>query len=497
MVLELLKEPDLGFLLYRLVGGSVFTDPEGVVGPDVDNGFLHQGGDTDGGLHVVREDEEGAAGGNYAAVKGEAGKNGSHSEFGYAGLEEGAAEITLGESGGSFQESVGLVRVGKIGGGNNHVIQLAGQPAENGGGGGPGSHTGLLLHLGEIEPGELAGSPIGQLCSVCGMSGGPLGPGGLLRGGVFLLALDDVGHKVCHSREIGEGIVGISTQISDGSGEVGTGSAQWLTVGGDLALEGGAFSIDGALAHDGFTDDDCRLVLLGDCGIESGPESGQISAVDFQYIPTPGAVLGGGVFGSNIIGDCGELDVVGVVEHHQVVQSQLAGDTAGTLGNFLLDAAIGDESEVIMSHPVTEPACEELVGDGRTDGEYMALAQRAGGVFNAPGWIHFGMSGSGAAPLAEALHLILTVKAVQTQGGVEHGGHVTGIQEKTVAFEPGGIGGVEVQIFGVKQVDELGTAHGAAGVAGFCPFHHGSGKDANLIRGRFESLVVHFGFLIN
>ena len=73
---------------------------------------------------------------------------------------------------------------------------------------------------------------------------------------------------------------------------------------------------------------------------------------------------------------------------------------------------------------------------------------------------------------------------------------MAGIEEKAVTLEPRGVGGIEVQIFSVEQIDELGTAHGAAGMAGFCLFHHGGGKDANLIRGRFESLFVHFSFLI-
>ena len=50
-----------GQVLNRLVGGSVFTDTDGVVSPHEDRRDFHEGRKTSRWPHVVGEDEEGSA----------------------------------------------------------------------------------------------------------------------------------------------------------------------------------------------------------------------------------------------------------------------------------------------------------------------------------------------------------------------------------------------------------------------------------------------------
>ena len=494
MVPEFLQEADLGFLFHRLVGGAVFSHPEGVVGPDVDNRLFHEGGEADGGFHVVGEHEEGAAGGDKAAVEGKAGEQGAHGEFGNAGLEEGAAEVSVPEGSGGFEEAVGFIRVGEIRGGDDHIAQVLGEPCQNGGGGGAGGDSFFLRDAGEVEFGEFAGDPAGKFGGVFGVGPGPAGFGGGPFGGGGFFGFDEFGHGFGDAGEGGEGVGWVAAEVGDGFGEVGAGGAEGLAVGGDFFLEGLPLGVQGALSHDGFSHDEGWPVLLRESGIEGSPEGLEVTSIHFNHVPAPGLVLGGGIFGGDFGGGGGELDVVGIVEHHEVVQAEGSGDASGALGDFFLDAAVGDEGVVGVGHPVAEAGLEEFVGDCGAHGENVALAEGAGGVFDAPLDVEFGVAGGGAVPLAEVGEFVGGEEAVEAQGGVEHGGHVAGVQKEAVAFEPAGVGGVEGEVFGVEEVDEFGAAHGTSGMAGFGLFHHGGGEDADLVRGGFQFLIVHLYF---
>ena len=115
------------------MGGAILADTEGVVGENVFGGELLEGGHTDGGLHVVGEDEEGAAGGAEALVEDDAVDDAGHGELGHAGLEEGAGEVTDGQGVGLLEEAVGLVGVAEVGGGDDHVADVLCEVAEHGG----------------------------------------------------------------------------------------------------------------------------------------------------------------------------------------------------------------------------------------------------------------------------------------------------------------------------------------------------------------------------
>ena len=59
--------------------------------------------------------------------------------------------------------------------------------------------------------------------------------------------------------------------------------------------------------------------------------SSQMCQGSFDYVPVPSAILGSGVFGSNGLNLGRELDVVAVVEHDEVVQSEISCKTACAL----------------------------------------------------------------------------------------------------------------------------------------------------------------------
>jgi len=63
------------------VGGAVLTDPDGIVGEDIDHRLLHQGSEPDRRAHIVGEDQKGRAVGTDAAVQTHPIEDGAHSVF--------------------------------------------------------------------------------------------------------------------------------------------------------------------------------------------------------------------------------------------------------------------------------------------------------------------------------------------------------------------------------------------------------------------------------
>ena len=68
-------------VLDRLVGRTVFAQPDRVVRPDVGDRQLHEGRQPNRAAHVVAERQEGAAVGAGAAVQGDAVEDRAHRMF--------------------------------------------------------------------------------------------------------------------------------------------------------------------------------------------------------------------------------------------------------------------------------------------------------------------------------------------------------------------------------------------------------------------------------
>ena len=125
MVLQLLHQADLRFLLDGFVRRAVLANAESVVRPDELHGHLHQGSHSDGGLHVIAEDEERAASRYYASMKHHADAAASHRQLGNTCLQEvSAVVVARDDSRATFQEAVRLVGVAEVGRADNHIGHL-------------------------------------------------------------------------------------------------------------------------------------------------------------------------------------------------------------------------------------------------------------------------------------------------------------------------------------------------------------------------------------
>ena len=125
---------------------------------------------------------------------------------------------------------------------------------------------------------------------------------------------------------------------------------------------------------------------------------------------------------------------------------------------------------------------EELGCDGCTDGEDVTLSERTGGVLDATGYLKFGVAGCGRTPLTKVGEFVESELADKAELGIEHGCHMSGIEEEAVATDPFWIIGVVLQILRIEDIDEVGSAHRTSRVSGLGFFDSRCSENTNVVR---------------
>ena len=167
-----------------------------------------------------------------------------------------------------------------------------------------------------------------------------------------------------------------------------------------------------------------------------------IVTVDLLHEPAPSLIFLGSILTGHHLCLSRELDIVGIVEHDEVVETEVTGSTASTLRDLLLYATIRDVSVDGLVHHVAQTSLQELSGDGSTHSEAVTLTKRTGCVLDAALNLALGVTGSHRTPLTQVLQIFQRVLADEAELAVEHRSHVTWIEEETVATLPCGILGV-------------------------------------------------------
>ena len=284
---------------------------------------------------------------------------------------------------------------------------------------------------------------------------------------------------------------GVAAEMADGGIDVGTRGGEGLAVRRDAILEATPFGIHSAATHDGLADDQRGALRLGVGLTEGVADLFDGLPIDGDHAPVPSAVFGGDILGVHLVDLGGELDVVRVVIHDEVVQPEVPSQSADALRDFLFDATVRDVGVRLVSHPFAEASHHEAFGDGCAEGHGVSLPQRARGVLDAMLHVALGVAGGVAAPLAEILQLRERHESSCSQHAVEHGRHVSGVEEEAVAVGIVRPLGVVVQKLGKEYVDEIGAAHGATGVSGFGFFHHRCGQDPDVVRRTIHVVGIH------
>ena len=137
----------------------------------------------------------------------------------------------------------------------------------------------------------------------------------------------------------------------------------------------------------------------------------EIVAVDGDRVPVLRQEIRLGVFALGDLGHGVERHVVGVVDEDEVVEAVVAGEGDGFLGHAFLQAAVAGKRERRGGRKSCARRCcsarrrilpESAIADGVAD----ALAERAGGGFDARGFMELRMAGRDRVELAEVFHII-------------------------------------------------------------------------------------------
>jgi len=268
------------------------------------------------------------------------------------------------------------------------------------------------------------------------MGGGPTGFLCLCGGGQGFQLPAPAGIKLCHLIENHKGILRIPAQVADRLLKRGACFTQGHPMGGRLPFIAAAVFLQCPLAHDGLPDDQRGFLLLLLCGLQGTPDLVRIMAVNDGHPPSPGFILAGRILGGDLRGGRRQLNVVGIIKHDEVAQSQVAGDTPRALGNLLLDAPVGNKGVGFMCHPLAEAGSQEPLGNGGPYGHGMPLPQGTRGVLHPTAHICLRMPRRIAPPLAEGFQVIHAIIPRARQYPIQHGRHMPRIKEKTVPVLP-------------------------------------------------------------
>ena len=374
MVLQLFHQANLCLLLYRLVGRSVLTHTECIVSPDELDRNLHQGCDTNSWFHIVGEYKECTHCCYHATVKHHTDTHICHGKLGYTSLEECSREVTTYHALGLLEEAVGLVGVREVGRSADHVRNLFCQNTQTSSRCCTGGRTCLLFYLAPVYLWSLAREPLIHLGALLRVGLAPFCLGSLTLGNNLLQLLGTLGVEFFYIVEDNEWILRVSTEVLD-SIDIGI-STERSAMSIDASLIACTIGTQGSLAHHGFTNDKGRTLLLLLSCCEGFTNLSYVVAINLDDIPSPCLIFHLGVFGHHNATLCRELDIVGVVEHDEVVQTQVACNTAYTLRDFLLYGTIRDVCiDFVLHHGRAQTCLKELLGYGSTSCNGMSLTQ--------------------------------------------------------------------------------------------------------------------------
>ena len=336
-----------------------------------------------------------------------------------------------------FQETVSLVRVRKVGRSNDHVFYLCSKCAQYGCRCSTSSATCFLFDSSPVHFRSFAREEEFQFCCqfrVC------------FRPYSFLCILfsNDLLQLFCtfciqfgYFREYNERVSRITTQILDCIYVCV--AAERSTVCSAVSFIAAAVCLACTFTHYGFTDNQRRAFFFSLCFFDCRTDFVRIITVDTKYVPSPCFIFHGSVFNGYVFRFCRKLNIVGVIEHNQVVQSQCTGNTSRTLRDFFLNTTVRDVSVNGLIHHLVETGFQEFGSDSSTYCKSVSLSQWTRSIFDATHDVHFRVSRSRASPLTEFFQLVQREFSCQCQRRIKHRRHVARVEEEAVTSFPTGI----------------------------------------------------------
>ena len=394
----------------------------------------------------------------------------SHCQLSNTSLEECTREIATNNVVSLLQETVCLIRIRKVGTCADHVGNLLCKSAQNSSRSTTSSGTSLLLNLAPVNHRSFAGKPLFHLLSLLRISLCPLSLSCIALSNNLLQFLSTLSIQGLYLWENLEWVLGISTKILHGV-DISV-ATERSSVGSTVALVTAVVCLASTLTHYTVSDNQTWTLFLSLSLLEGLTNLVNIVTVNLLYIPAPSLILLGSILSGHYLSLCRELNVVGIVEHDEVVETKVTGNTTCTLRNLLLYTTVRDVSIDGLTHYIAKLSLQEFSGNSCTNSEGVALTKRTRGVFNTTGNFTFGVTWSNRTPLTQILQILQSKLTNQGKLAIEHWSHVTWIEEETVATFPLGMLWVINKKFTVESVDKIGTAHSTTWVTRLSLFYH-------------------------
>ena len=448
---------------------AIFTQADGVVGEHEDGTLLHQRSHAHGVAAIFHEDQEGRAVGHETAVQGDAVHDRSHAEFTDTVIDVVTAGIFLGQTLGVGPDS--QVGTGEVSRAAHQFRQQRAIGVQGVLGGFAGSH-GLAFVLAFLDVrlgflGEIGGQVTGHATLELSRQFRL----GLLVGRKLLLPLG-LRCRTFLTGVPGTGDVGRNFERTVLPAQLLAGQGDFVVTQGGTVTAFLALFVRGTKADDGLAADQRGLFGVGTGGFDRGANGVSIMAVDCgNHLPAVRLETLRGVISKPAVNFAIDGDAVVVVEEHKLAEAQGACQGSHFVGDTFHEAAVAEERiGVVINNLVArtvELRCQGLLGNGETNGVGNALAEGAGGRFNARGVAIFGMARGLGVQLTEILDVVDgNVVTAQVQQGVLQHGAVTVGQHEAVPVGPLRVGRVVAQVIVPQYLGDIRHTHGRTRVAG-------------------------------
>ena len=476
---EVGRRPQRHELLDRLVRRAVLPHADRVVREDERGRDVHDRGQPDRALHVVREDQEAGAVGAEARQR-EAVDDRAHRVLANAEVQVAPAVVPGLDAVGALDQRQRRGR--EVGGSADEVGQPGRDPLQHllprlAGG----DHAGvgpLLRRVGAEAVGQAVGEEaleFGRLDGEVRAEGGErLVPLRLL----LTPALD-------RAAEVLQRLLGNEEGLEAGIAVDLLGQPDLLLAERRSVRAVGVLLVRRA-GRDVRADDDqagAVLDLLGDAQrLLQAVEPDVL--VEVLHVPAVGLVAGADVLGEGELRVALDRDVVVVVEPDQPAEPEMAGDRGRLGGDPLLHVAVRSDEvgEVVDGLVVAEVEAggQHALAERHPDRRGDPLPERPGGRLHARHVPVLRVARARRVELAEALDLVeRDVVARQVQRRVQEHRGVAARQDEAVATGPVRIGGRVPHHAGVEEVGDRRQRHRRAGMAGVGRLDgvHGQGAD--------------------
>ena len=387
-------------------------------------------------------------------------------------MQETTRKVALHNRVGMFQETIGTIRIAQIGRHNNHILNLLRIFAQNSRRRNTCCYALANLDGRVVDLGQFVREELLQLSGLGRILLAPSLNHSLMLRSPRAQLLATLCIQLLSLREHLERILGIATQALDRCCNIDTSLTKRLTVSRNQILAARSISTDCALAHHGLTNDQRRTLLLVVSRLQCLTNLIFRVAVDAYHSPAPSLVLSYNILSINLLNRCRELNIVGIVVHNQIVQTEVAGQTTDTLRNLLLNTTVRDVGVGLVSSPLAKACCNESLSNSRSNSHRVALTQRTRRVLDTACHIQLRVAGGYATPLTELTQLVHREMTCQCQHTVQHRRHMTRIQEETIAERISRIVGIVTQKLRIEHIDEIGTTHCTTRVSRFGFFDH-------------------------